>query len=98
MPNGVESIGEWAFSCAGLTSITIPNSVNAIAERAFAGCDSLMSVTVQNPKPPQLGLDVFRHIGENACLYVPASGIDAYRAAGGWKEIECIKDMASARE
>ena len=39
IPDGVTSIGEYAFfNCVGLTSITIPDSVTAIGERAFDGC------------------------------------------------------------
>ena len=35
-------------SCSSLTSITIPNSVTWIGERAFIGCSSLTSVTIGN--------------------------------------------------
>ena len=34
--------------CAKITSITIPNSVTSIGERAFAYCESLTSVTIPN--------------------------------------------------
>ena len=35
----VTSIGRLAFkNCSGLTSVTIPNSVNYIGERAFGNC------------------------------------------------------------
>ena len=42
----VTRIGEGAFfPCAGLTSITIPESVNSIGEGAFDGCSSITSIT-----------------------------------------------------
>ena len=49
IPNGVTSIGEYAFSgCSGLTSVTIPNSVTSIGSSAFSYCSSLTSVTIPN--------------------------------------------------
>ena len=49
VPNGVTSIGEYAFSdCRRLTSITISNSVISIREAAFAECLYLTSITLGN--------------------------------------------------
>ena len=46
---GLTSIGNSAFlGCTGLTSITIPNSVNRIGNQAFENCTSLTSVTIPN--------------------------------------------------
>ena len=45
IPNGVTSIGRYAFSGCGLTSISIPNSVTSIGEHAFWGC-GLTSLTI----------------------------------------------------
>ena len=47
IPNGVTSIGEYAFKDrSGLTSVTIPDSVTRIEEGAFEGCSGLTSVTI----------------------------------------------------
>ena len=48
IPNSVTSIGDYAFSCSSLTSITIPNSVTSIGSSAFSGCSGLTSVTIPN--------------------------------------------------
>ena len=48
IPNSVTSIGEWAFSHSGLTSVTIPNSVTSIGEGAFSYCYGLTSLTIPN--------------------------------------------------
>ena len=41
------SIGDYAFSgCSGLTSVTIPESVNSIGSYAFAECSGLTSVII----------------------------------------------------
>ena len=46
---GVESIGEFAFSdCTSLTNITIPNSVTSIGVDAFYKCTSLTNITIPN--------------------------------------------------
>ena len=34
------------IDCSSLASVTIPDSVTEIGERAFAGCSSLASVTI----------------------------------------------------
>jgi len=46
IPNGVISIGSWAFWNSGLTNVTITASVTEIGEGAFEDCDGLtLSVT-----------------------------------------------------
>ena len=46
IPDGVTSIGEFAFSgCTGLTEITIPDGVTSIERYAFYGCENLTKIT-----------------------------------------------------
>ena len=45
--DGCNTVGAFA-SCRGLTSVTIPNSVTSLGDRAFLGCSGLTSVTIPN--------------------------------------------------
>jgi hypothetical protein len=42
----VKSIGQNAFSGAGITNVTIPDSITNIGENAFYGCPGLTSITI----------------------------------------------------
>jgi len=94
IPNGVDNIEVRAFyDCAGLTSVTIPRSVTTIASAAFSSCTSLNTVINLNTTPPEAEFYVFADIPSDACLYVPANSINAYRAAKEWKGFACMKAL-----
>ena len=49
IPNGVTTIGDYAFSnCGFLESIVIPNGVTTIGDYAFRYCNSLESIVIPN--------------------------------------------------
>ncbi|MDR1371646.1 MAG: leucine-rich repeat domain-containing protein, partial [Dysgonamonadaceae bacterium] len=91
IPNGVTELRDGAFqSCSGLTSITISESVTSIGYYAFAYCN-LTSITNLNPEPQEINSDVFLGLMlSNITLYVPAESLDAYGAAGIWKDFGTI--------
>ena len=84
IPDGVASIGEWAFMrCEGLTSITIPSTVVSIGNNAFWECTNLTSLTCLADTPPVIEKgQLYGYFHE---IKVPDSSIDAYKAADGWK-------------
>lgn len=66
------------YNCAGLTSITIPNSVTFINYSAFEDCYSLTSITFLRSNTT-VGSDAFTNIPSNCIVYVP-SGSESYYA------------------
>jgi len=63
----VISIGDYAFQGAGVTSVTIPNSVTNIGNEAFANCDSLTSLIIPN-SVIGLGVEAFASCGSLASV------------------------------
>ena len=45
----VTSIESGAFEGSSLVSVTVPESISSIGESAFAGCENLSTLTIQNP-------------------------------------------------
>ena len=82
--NNVTSIGSSAFyNCRGLTSIDIPGSVTIIRTSSFDGCSGLTGIKINATVPPTLYNNAFNNT--NDCpIYVPATSVDAYKAATNW--------------
>ena len=99
IPSSVTEIKSCAFCGTALKSITIPESVTVIEESAFAGCDRLTSITVLSATPPKVSSrDAFENTpfddkNDDARLYVPKSGIDAYRSAKVWERFENVEGI-----
>ena len=91
IPEGVTSIGDYAFwKCDSLTSVVIGNGVTSIGEDAFE-CSSLTAVICRAENVPELGDYAFSNcVLQSATLYVPASALEEYKAAGQWKDFSKI--------
>ncbi|MEK7677089.1 MAG: leucine-rich repeat domain-containing protein, partial [Verrucomicrobiota bacterium] len=68
----VTSIGDFAFQFAGLTSVTIPDSVTSIGDYAFRTCTSLTNVTIGN-SVTSIGDDAFRICTSLTSVTIPNS-------------------------
>ncbi len=106
IPDGVTSIGQYAFDGGGgITSITIPSSVTAIGQCAFRDC-VVTKVTSYIKEPFAIGKNVFSCVinkgdyGSNrnyttATLYVPNGTKEKYQTTDGWKNFTNIVEMPS---
>ena len=91
-------IGSYAFAnCRSLTSLTIPSSVNSIAEGAFWGCTATSQVYIEATTPPTLASDAFKNCGSDLKIYVPSESLNAYKAAEYWKDLN-ISGMPEVNE
>ena len=103
----ITKIGENAFEDnTVLKQVSIPETVESIGDRAFAGCTNLSSIYVYAPKPIHLisgvkartraggSLSVFEGVDTKTCVvYVPAGSADKYRMAAGWEDFLNIVEM-----
>ena len=88
---GGTSIGAMTFKdCAGLTSISIPDSVTSIGVMAFKNCTGLTSITIPD-SVTSLGDDAFYGCTGLTSITIPDSvtSIGSY-AFGGWTSSQTI--------
>ena len=92
IPNSVTFIGWGSFYyCINLTSVTIGSSVDLIHESAFSSCKALTDVYCFADNVPSTDDYVFTYSPiDKATLHVPASAIEAYKAAEPWKNFKDI--------
>ena len=71
LPEGLTSIGDWAFcDCELITSVTIPQGVTSIGRNAFYSCEGLVSVTIPN-SVETIGVQAFQECYALADISIP---------------------------
>lgn len=95
LPESLKVLGQNAFGyCQKLDSIALPANLNKIGQRAFAGCNKLMAVTCLGSEPAAItgaATTVFvANTLNKGNLHVPASAVETYKNANGWKSFAHI--------
>lgn len=88
-PNGLKSIGSYAFFWNNLIALDLPSSLVSIGNNAFVGCRYLKSVKLHIANPEKISLDgnPFREVPDDIVLYVPKGSKAAFEANESWGTI-----------
>ena len=70
-----------------LTTVTIPQNVTCIEDSVFYSCSGINDIYCYAEQVPEIGKDVFLFSNYTyATLHVPATSLEAYKAANEWKD------------
>ena len=90
--SNITSIGERAFEdCSGLKTLTIPNSLIDIDEKAFKSCTNLMVIYSNAENPPTIRTNTFETSILDIPVYVPCNSVDNYTSANYWSNFTDIQ-------
>lgn len=83
LPEGLETIGDYAFQMGQLTAVCIPSTVTSIGTVAFQENENLTSVGCYASTPPTLGDDVFKNCPITD-VYVASVDVETYKEDANW--------------
>ena len=76
-------------ACKSLEEITLPASIEQIANGAFSGCSTLKHIRCYAVQVPQTSSNAFSGISkEGLRIEVPAESVEPYKLAAGWKALQ----------
>ena len=90
IPDGIISIGNYAFTNRRMTSINIPGTIQAIGNESFNYCNLLNTIISEAMTPPLAYPTTFNGCGiayddfGSTNVYVPYGTSQLYRNATGW--------------
>ena len=96
LEEGISIVYEYSLAETDLSELILPSTLKEIRSYGLSGNTSLSTIICNAIMPPTVYVNAFENISKTNCkLYVPASAVDAYRIADGWKEcanIEAINE------
>lgn len=84
LPNGLLTIGYYAFAETRLENIILPTTLERIGAAAFAYNDQLQEVATLATVPPAIERAVFYDCNKLWAIHVPDDQVEAYCNADGW--------------
>jgi hypothetical protein len=91
IPEGVTSIGKAAFfDCTYLSELTLPASMEYIADNGFALCAKLRRMNVNATTPPQVEARTFEDVDRTIPVVVPDESVSVYKSAPVWQEFNIV--------
>lgn len=90
LPTSLTTIEQDAFNGSGLSTVSIPQSVETIGDMAFAYCKSLDTVKVWWTNPPTIALTTFQNNAKT--LITPAGTTETYKKTMGWNMFQNITE------
>ena len=91
IPEGVTEIGYAAFyGCTYMSELSLPESMQYIADNGFALCSKLRRMNVAASTPPTVAARTFEDVDRSIPVYVPTESVGRYKAAPVWKEFNIV--------
>ena len=84
LPNGLQTIGFYAFAETRLDNIILPATMKRIGAAAFAYNELLQEVAILAIEPPATDRAVFFGCNKLWAIHVPDDQVEVYRNATGW--------------
>ena len=85
IPNGVTSIGSYAFSCCNcLKNVILGSSVKLLEAGAFYECTAIETITCYSMRPPTVKDNALGSVPYSTIVYVPADSYDNYYNHDAW--------------
>ena len=95
---GITEVPDYALNETKIETVYLPASIEKIGNYAFSKCDNLKTMSVYALTPPAFGNYSFYNVSKGLVVYVPASALQLYMEAEGWKDFTILpiqKDIRS---